>query len=214
MRRPNFSHIAVCLCLASCVTGLLGGGCSTSRKFKAGDAIVHERRLHFHVKAGPPKLYRIELPNVPLSVAKQHHFSIRHPERSAQLDHLFMSLPQGDVFSGRGDERKSAEVLPWENVILGVIIQEPAGGNLVYSNHFRLGDLRWEFSKGDLKLDPAHHADRVFGWLAWHDLPGLKQALAMKSDYDAIITVAQPSTRKRDALRLRGGWQSSWKPSP
>ena len=117
--------------------------------------------------------------------------------------HLFMSLPQGDCHSVRGEEKKVEAILPWEDAVVSIALTEPDGA-LIYSNRFRLGSVKWKFSQGDLKLKPWRHADRIFGWFAWGELKGLKQALGTKSDYDAVISVERPSLRKRDFVQFRG----------
>ena len=179
---------------------LLLAGCSTSRNFRAGDAIVHEERVHFSLLATAPVHYWVKLPKVSLGDVKQYHFTVRNSPVPPRLTHLFTSLPQGDA-SGIG--KKSESMLPWENVVVALAFTDPDGA-LIYSNHFRLGDLTWQFSKGDLKLDSVEHASRIFGWYAWCDLPELAAALGTRTNFDAVISVDRPSLRRRDFVQLRG----------
>lgn len=178
---------------------VLFAGCSTRHTYHAGDAIIHEKRVHFSVLASASRFYRVELPRVPLSVAGDYRFSVRGSPQAIQLTHLLMSLPSGDVHH----DKKSESVLPWEHTILSLSFTQP-GGVLIYSNRFCLGELNWSFSQGDLKLKPWHHADRIVGWYAWSDLKELQDRLGLRSDYDVVVSVERPSPRKRDAIQLRG----------
>ena len=178
---------------------MLLSGCRTSHTYQAGDAVVHEKRVHFSLLASAPYFYRVELPTIPLNDTKQYHFSVRRSPNVIQLTHLFMSLPQGDGH----EDKKSTATLPWECAILSLAFTEPTG-ELIYSNRFRLGSLKWTFSQGDLKRKSWAHADRVFGWFAWSDLGELKAKLGTKTDYDTAISVEVPSARRRDFIQLRG----------
>ena len=196
--RPAFLWLGRGLSLG--MFALLLTGCRTSRNYQAGDAIVHEERVHFSWLATAPVHYRVKLPKVSLAATREYRFTVRNPPVAPRLTHLFASLPQGDA-SDAG--KKSAAVLPWENAVVALVFTAP-DGTLIYSNRFRLGDQPWQFAKGDLKLNPVNHADRIFGWYAWCELPQLTTALGTKTNFDALIAVEQPSLRRGDYLQLRG----------
>lgn len=199
VRRPLMAGLSLLIFLA---------GCSTRGSFKAGDAVVHEKRVRASPLASAPQFFRVELPRVPLAEAREFHFTIRHSPKAIQLTHLFMSLPQGDGH----ENQKSASTSPWENAVVTWVFTEPTG-ELIHSNRYRLGGLKWEFSQGDLKLKPWRHADRLRGWYAWSDLDDLKAKLGTRSNYDAVVSVVVPSPRKGDFIQLRGEDVPNW-PGP
>lgn len=176
---------------------VLLAGCATSHNYKAGDAKVHAKHVHFSLLASAPRFYRVELPKVPLHEPKQYRFAVRHAPNAIQLTHLFMKLPQDDC----RDDRKSEAILPWENVVLAITFMDPTG-RLIHSNYFRLGGLDWTFTKTDSKS--GTYAGKLFGWYAWSDFAELARSLGTKTDYDVMVQVEQPSARRGDFVQLRG----------
>lgn len=168
---------------------LLLAGCSSTRTLHCGDARVRETHVRCSLMATMPFHYQIELPEIRLGTPGTQRFQIRELAGFVHPDELHLRLPQHDVTN----HMKAAPVLPWENAVLNLSAFEPEGQPITNAT-LRLGDLAWVFYK----------QNRILGWHAAAKIPGLRETLARRRDYDLTLTVQRPSLRASDEFNLQG----------
>ncbi|MBI5773720.1 MAG: hypothetical protein HZA89_08260 [Verrucomicrobia bacterium] len=173
---------------------ILASGCRTSYTRQCGDAKLHKERVHIALLAGPDTIYRLDLPSVDLTKARTNNFRVRGLNARIFLPsiELHMTLPEKDCTAKwNGGERAPGVVLPWEDVVLTLLVRE-TNNTLVASERRRLGDLKWKFTRGN-------------GFFLWHANSEIKLALqppANGTDFNVEAVVEKASARNSDRIQI------------